>query len=42
MTVLNKLRILKDRRDLLLARDKDNGKIVTKLNRKIRKLEKEL
>ncbi len=42
MTVLNKLRILKDRRDLLLARDKDNSKIVTKLNRKIRKLEKEL
>lgn len=42
MTKLAELNLLKDRRDVLMARGKDNGKIVTKLNRKINKLEKEL
>ena len=42
MTKLAELNLLKDRRDVLMARGKDNSKIVTKLNRKIKKLEKDL
>lgn len=42
MTKLAKLNLTKDRKAVLLARGKENGKIVTKLSRKIKKLEKEL
>lgn len=38
----NALKLMKNRRNMLLGRGKDNSKIVTKLNRKIRKLEEEL
>lgn len=42
MTKLEQLNLLKDRKAVLIARDKDNGKIVTKINRRIKKLEKDL
>lgn len=42
MTKYDTLKLMKNRKDVLLGRGKDNFKIVTKLNRKIRKLEEEL
>lgn len=39
MTKLEKLNYMKNRRSLLVNREKDNSKIVLKLDRKIRKLE---
>lgn len=42
MTKLDQLNLLKDRKAVLIARCKDNGKIVTKINRRIKKLEKDL
>ena len=39
---MTKLEQLKDRKAVLIARGKDNGKIVTKINRRIKKLEKDL
>ena len=42
MTKLDQLNLLKDRKAVLIARVKDNGKIVTKINRRIKKLEKDL
>lgn len=40
MTKEAKLDIMKNRKTVLMARGKDNGKIVAKINRKIKKLEK--
>lgn len=42
MSNIDTLKLMKNRRNMLLGRGKDNSKIVTKLNRKIRKLEEEL
>ena len=42
MTKLEQLNLLMDRKAVLIARSKDNGKIVTKINRRIKKLEKDL
>lgn len=42
MTKNDILKLMKNRRNMLLGRGKDNSKIVTKLNRKIRKLEEEV
>lgn len=42
MTKLEQLNLLKDRKAVLIARGKDNGKIVTKISRRIKKLEKDL
>ena len=42
MTKLEQLNLLKDRKAVLIAGGKDNGKIVTKINRRIKKLEKDL
>lgn len=42
MININTLKLMKNRRKVLWGRGKDNSKIITKLNRKIRKLEEEL
>ena len=42
MTKLEQLNLLRDRKAVLIARGKDNSKIVTKINRRIKKLEKDL
>lgn len=42
MSNIDTLKLMKNRRNILWGRGKDNSKIVTKLNRKIRKLEEEL
>lgn len=40
MTKTDKLNIMRNRKTVLMARGKENGKIVAKINRKIKKLEK--
>lgn len=42
MSNIDTLKLMKNRRNMLLGRGKDNSKIVIKLNRKIKKLEEEL
>lgn len=39
MSILDELKLIKDRKNVLLSRSKDNHKIVRKLDRRIRKLE---
>ena len=41
MTKTDKLNIMRNRKTVLMARGKENGKIVAKINRKIKKLEKQ-
>ena len=40
MTKTDKLNIMRNRKTVLMARGKENVKIVAKINRKIKKLEK--
>ena len=40
MTKTDKLNIMRNRKTVLMARGKENGKIVAKINLKIKKLEK--
>lgn len=42
MSILDELKLIKDRKNVLFSRGKDNHNIVRKLDRKIRKLEKSL